>query len=181
LARQVLYGETSGEQKIRIAAEEIEAMKSITQKFATVSLLLMAAALPAGAQSEISPDHFDDAPGTTMSAQVSAQPTDAMSQQIAAQQARLKDYEAQISAKERQVEEDMQATSSFPGDEAGQMIAYSVHQKECDQLKQALAPKLQEAREALARLRNSNTPVASAEPPRQGRGKREPMLMARAH
>jgi septal ring factor EnvC (AmiA/AmiB activator) len=156
-------------------------MKNVTQKFATVSLLLMAAALPAGAQSEISPDHFDDAPGTTMSAQASAQPTDAMSQQIAAQQARVKDYEAQIRAKERQLEEDMQATSSFPGDEGGQMIAYSIHQKECDQLKQELAAKIQEAREALARLGNSNTAVASAKPPRQETGKREPMLTARAH
>jgi flagellar biosynthesis/type III secretory pathway protein FliH len=155
-------------------------MKNNAQKFATVTLLLMAAALPAGAQSEISPDHFDDAPGTTVSVQASAQ-NDAMTQQMASEEAKLRGYEAQISEKERQVADDLKAAGSFPGDEAGQMIAYSVHQKECDQLKQALAQKIQETRETLASLRNGNTGMANARPPKQADASRQPMLIARAH
>ena len=150
-------------------------MKNTTQKFATVSLLMLAAALPAAAQSEISPDHFDDAPGTTMSVQATAQPAEPMATQIAAEEAKLTSYEAQISEKERQMQDDLNATSMFPGDEAGQMIAYSAHEKECNQLRASLAPKIQEAREALARLKGESTVAA-----KHSTDKREPTLMARA-
>lgn len=150
-------------------------MKNTTRKFATVSLLMLAAALPAAAQSEISPDHFEDAPGTTMSASASAQAADAMTTQIAAEEAKLKGYEAQVSEKERQMQDDLNAASMFPGDEAGQMIAYSAHEKECDQLRASLAPKMQEARAAIARLKGENTVAA-----KRSTDKREPVLMARA-
>ena len=150
-------------------------MKNTTKKFATVSLLMLAAALPAAAQSEISPDHFDDAPGTTMSASAAALPSDGMTAQIAAEEAKLKGYETQITEKERQMQDDLNAANLFPGDEAGQMIAYSAHEKECNQLRASLAPKMQETREAIARLKGGNTVAA-----KQSTDKREPILMARA-
>jgi len=153
-------------------------MKNMIQKFATVSLMLLAAVLTAGAQSEVSPDHFSDQPSAATAQANTTHPSEAVKAQIAAEEARLKGYEAQISEKESQVESDWQAaTSTAPGDEAGQMIAYTIHQKECEQLKAALAPQINEARATLANLKNGSTTMAKAAPA----GKRDPMLVATVH
>ena len=138
-------------------------MKNLTQKFATVSLMLLAAALTSGAQSEVSPDHFDDQPSAAAAQANTTQSSEAVKAQIATEEARLNGYEAQITEKESQVKSDWEAaTTTAPGDEAGQMIAYTVHEKECEQLKAALAPQIKEAREMLASLRNGSTTVAQA-------------------
>ena len=154
------------------------AMKNLTQKFATVSLMLLAAVLTAGAQSEVSPDHFDDQPSAAAAQASTTQPSEAVKAQIATEEARLNGYEAQINEKERQVKSDWEAaTTTAPGDEAGQMIAYTIHEKECEQLKADLAPQIREARETLASLRNGSTTVAQA-----GRaGKQDRMLVATVH
>ena len=52
----------------------------------------MEAALPACAQSEISPNHRDDAPVTIISFQARAQANDAVSQQMSAEKAMLNAY-----------------------------------------------------------------------------------------
>ncbi len=161
-------------------------MKNTMMKLATASTLLLAAALPAGAQSEISPDHFAENSSINAPVQATAQPPAEVKAQMAAEQARLDGYQAQISEMESQVEEDYQAAvSGVPGDEAGQMIAYNAHRNECEELKQALAANIREARENLARLEKGITTVAAAAPaarhskPRSG--KAEPMLVATAH
>lgn len=161
-------------------------MKHTMMKLATAATLLLAAALPAGAQSEISPDHFAENSSINAPAQASVQPSDSVKAQMAAEQARLDGYEAQISEKERQVEKDYQAAiSTYPGDEAGQMIAYNVHQKECDQLKETLAANIREARENLARLEKGMRSVAVAAPAMRASkplpSKGEPTLVAAAH
>ncbi len=158
---------------------------TMMMKLATASTLLLAAALPAGAQSEISPDHFAENSSINAPVQAGLQPPDAVKAQMAAEQARLNGYESQISEKEQQAQADYQAAiSTYPGDEAGQMIAYNLHQRECEQLKQALAANIREARENLARLDNMSTvarttPAMRASKPRAG--KAEPMLIATAH
>jgi len=153
-------------------------MKNTIQKFATVSLMLLAAVLTAGAQSEVSPDHFDDQPSPAAAQANTTQPSEAVKTQIAAEEARLNGYETQIAEKEGQVKSDWEAaTTTAPGDEAGQMIAYTIHEKECEQLKLALAPKINEARAMLASLKNGSTTVAQAAPA----GKQDPMLVATVH
>lgn len=162
-------------------------MKKMMMNLGTASILLLAAAISASAQSEISPDHFPD-PSVNITPQASLPPASGRQAQIAAEEAQLKGYEAQIREKERQVEADYQAaTLNYSGDEAGQLIAYSEHQKECEHLKLALAPKINEARATLASLEKSAgapaKPAARVGSSTRGSAKHTMVLVAsaRAH
>jgi hypothetical protein len=138
-------------------------MKPKNERLATLSLLILSAALPAAAQFEISPDHFDGPAQVSTSA--SAQNVDSASAQIAEQEALLRDCKAQISAKQSQVDADWRAAiSTWPGDEAGQMIAFTIHQKELEQLKASLAPRIKDAMDTLAKLEKDSNNVARAVP-----------------
>lgn len=163
-------------------------MKKMMMSLGTASMLLLAAAVSASAQSEISPDHFADNSSVNFTQRASLPPASGRQARIAAEEAQLKAYEAQISEKERQVDADYEAaTSNYSGDEAGQMIAYSEHQKECEHMKLALAPKINEARATLARLEKSADapakPAARVASRTRGNAKHTTVLMAsaRAH
>jgi len=138
------------------------------RKAAALGLFFLTAILPAAAQFEVSPDRFDQ-PSAQSPASVRSQRADHLARQIATEETLLSAYETRIRAAEQQVESDWQAAvSTWPGDEAGQMIAFNIHQRQLRQLKESLAPLIQEAGNTLASLEKDQanmtqvvTPVAS--------------------
>ncbi len=127
-----------------------------TYKTAAQSLLLLAACIAAGAQSEIAPDHFPDQPSP-------ASFTPRQEAQVRPVQTRLEDYENLLQAKREQVESARQEAISagIQGDGAGPFIDYyRQKQMELEALQAALSPKIDEARKLIAGLTNADSPVA---------------------
>jgi hypothetical protein len=125
----------------------------ITYKTAAQSLLLLAACLAAGAQSEIAPDHFPDE-----AAPVASAPR--QEAQVKPVQTRLDDYQQQLQVKSEMVENARQEAISagIVGDGAGPFIdAYRQQQAELEALQTALTPKIDQARAIIAGLTNADS------------------------
>ncbi len=114
-------------------------------KSAAVALcfLSLTAGLPAMAQFEVAPDHFDT-PVTP--APALAQARTELSAQIASQHRRLEALQAQLKKKAERVEElhEEAISAGIQGDGAsGSIDAYRQEKKELDRLAQALTPEIE--------------------------------------
>jgi len=135
--------------------------------YRALPLALALIALPAWAQFDVNPDHFDQQAAAIATA--SSPQAINMQQQIAAEQARLNGYRKQIADKATEVEEAMQMLTSPAGsaDEAGESIALAAQQKQLEQLKNSLAGPMMESEQRIARLQKGQSAaiVANAKAP----------------
>jgi len=128
--------------------------------YRALPLALALMALPAWAQFDVNPDHFDAQPAArTMAA--APQAISLQQQQIATEQTRLNGYRKQIVDKAADVEHARQLLISPAGsaDEAGESIALAVQQKQLDELKKSLAGPMQESKLRIARLQKDQNAV----------------------
>jgi hypothetical protein len=130
-----------------------------------IGLLVLAVlfSVPAVAQFEVSPDHFDDPPATP--AQTSAAQKEHVRLQMASAQAELKKCHKQIENKAAEVEQARQLLLSPAGsaDEAGESFALAARERELKQLKTSLAAPIHEAELRIAKLQRDQN--AAAPPP----------------
>lgn len=145
--------------------------------YATRLLLMTLPALPALAQFEVSPDHFDEMSGAS-SQNSDSRRHDELRQQIAIQQARLEIYRKQIEAEAALVEEARQILiSAGSPDGAGEIVDLYMRQKALEALRQSLAGPIREAQAVLAGLereRGSLLAGAQVPPPTAVRRSRQP-------
>lgn len=138
-------------------------MTWMSNLYRALPLALAFITLPAWAQFDVAPDHFD----LQAAAAASAAAPQAMSvhqQQIAAEQARLDGYRKQIAEKAVQVEQARQVLISPAGsaDEAGESIALAAQQKQLDHLKKSLAEPMHESELRIVQLqKDQNADVVS--------------------
>ena len=117
--------------------------------------------VPAVAQFDVSPDHFDDPPATP--AQASVAQKENIRFQMARAQAELKKCHKQIENKAAEVEQARQLLLSPTGsaDEAGESFALAERERELKQLKKALAAPIHDAELRIAKLQRDQNAVAS--------------------
>ena len=128
--------------------------------YRALPLALALMTLPAWAQFDVTPDHFDEQ--TAVAARAAApQAMSMQQQQIAAEQARLNGYHKQIADKAAQVEQARQVLTSPTGsaDEAGESIALAAQQKQLNNLKKSLAGPMRESELRMARLQKDQNAV----------------------
>jgi peptidoglycan hydrolase CwlO-like protein len=128
-------------------------------QFAVSAVMLLGLVLPASAQVEINPDHYEEQDSKMASISPAA-----LQAQIKDLQSRLQGYEAQLKAKSGRVEEARQEAISagIQGDGAGSYIdACRQEQKELEQLQKSLSAKIEEAQNTINGLRAQLTLVAT--------------------
>jgi hypothetical protein len=113
-------------------------------------------ALPAAAQSEVSPDHFEDQPSTKSSNAAPQTGHKTLQQRMAAEQAQLESYLRQIKEKAAQVEKarQLQIASAGSTNELGNSMTLAEEEKGLKRLKQSLAGPIHETEARIARLQN---------------------------
>jgi hypothetical protein len=138
-------------------SEVAQGAHNVTAKLMRKILGFSAAAwlfIPAVAQFEISPDHFDE----PLPAEVSrpAKPQADIHSKIREQQQLLEGYNAQIRAKSLEIDAALEDLSNH-GNEAGQAEACWIHQRELEKLNQDLALPISQAQARLASLKREFT------------------------
>jgi phage shock protein A len=124
-------------------------MKLISKSYWFTLLLLMMSAVPAFAQFEISPDHFDDNPSSSQQADHSNSVA-ALILQIAEQKKLLASYQDQLLQKTALMEKARQALRNSGNAAARNDVLRQ--QRELRELRQSLTGPVHEAKLALARL-----------------------------
>lgn len=125
--------------------------------YVRMPLLVAMLAIPALAQFEVDPDHFDSPDqiverSSGHSRKATSRRQDEVRKQIASQQARLESDRKQIEVKAALVEEARQILiSAGSHDGAGESVFY-IRQKELEALQQSLAAPIREAEAVLAAL-----------------------------
>jgi len=131
------------------------------KKLAMAATMLLSFVVPAAAQSEISPDHFDEP-----AAPVAAKATPAQQEiqvQIAEQLSVLDRCQAQIKTKTDEMKSTMQSLS-VSGNEAGEAEALMAQERQLQTLNASMAPQIAMAQAKLATLRGEmETMTAKAE------------------
>ena len=141
-------------------------MKLISKSYWFTLLLLMMSAVPAFAQFEISPDHFDDNPSSSQQADHSNSVA-ALRLQIAEQKKLLASYQGQLLQKTALMEKSREALRNSGN--AAARNDFLRQQRELRELRQSLAGPVREAKLALARLeRQQQTLHPVAERRRKG-------------
>jgi len=141
-------------------------MKLISKSYWFTLLLLMMSAVPAFAQFEISPDHFDDNPSSSPKA-AHSNPVAALRLQIAEQKKLLASYQGQLLQKTALMEKSRQSLRNSGN--AAARNDFLRQQRELRELRQSLAGPVREAKLALARLeRQQQTLHPVAERRRKG-------------
>jgi chromosome segregation ATPase len=124
------------------------------KRMASVSVLMLAAALTASAQFEVAPDHFVD---DNVSVAASTPAADRLQQEIAEQQAALQASKAMLQTGEEKVEQLRQEAISagIQGDGAGpQISAYREEQTRFEVLRSSLASRITTAEATLVSLQD---------------------------
>ena len=131
------------------------AFESIRTKLLVVFLL----AVPAWAQFEVNPDHFDDKNSKSVAAS-----TAELQSRIEEAHACLLGYEAQLKARSQSVEETRHEASSagIQGDGAGSYLAvYEQQRKELEVLQQSLGARIEDAQNTINALEAQLTLAAT--------------------
>src|ERR1700757_4086961 len=119
-----------------------------------IALLALAVlfSVPAAAQFEVSPDHFDEPPATPV--QTSAAQKENARLELARARAELRKCRKQIEDKTAEVEQARQLLLSPAGsaDEAGESFALAARERELKQLKKRLAGPIHDAELRIAEL-----------------------------
>lgn len=116
-------------------------------KFTVPAVMLLGLVLPASAQFEISPDHYEEQDSKMASTSPAA-----LQAQIKELQSRLQGYAAQLKAKSKSVEEARQEAiaAGIQGDGAGSYLeAYEQQRKELELLQESLSAKIEEAQNTI--------------------------------
>jgi hypothetical protein len=141
-------------------------MNLISKSYWFTLLLLMMSAVPAFAQFEISPDHFDDNPSSSQQADHSNSVA-ALRLQIAEQKKLLASYQGQLLQKTALMEKSRKALRNSGN--AAARNDFLRQQRELRELRQSLTGPVHEAKLALARLeRQQQTLHPVAERRRKG-------------
>jgi hypothetical protein len=132
--------------------------------YGAIPVLMATLALPAVAQFEVSPDHFDDNPAENP--RISNSHSHAViEQQLATHQARLTGYHKQIKAQVALVEEARQKLNSLAEntERAGANIAFQARQRDLQALRRSLAGPIRYAKATIAALKTERKFLATAE------------------
>lgn len=143
-------------------------------RFATVVFLVTLITIPAAAQAEIDPDHFDHTAQQPAGAKAPARDIELQSQ-IAAQRKVLDECNAQISSKLQLVEKARKTAEGSAAMENSAYIfidAYKQELREFEELKSSLAPRIIQALDTISTLQNELTRTAKASPPAEKRHRR---------
>lgn len=132
--------------------------------YGAISVLMAMLAIPAVAQFEVSPDHFDDNPAETPRAS-NSQRHATIEQQLAKHQAWLRDYHKRIKIQATLVEEARQKLNSLAEDterEAAK-IAVQARQRDLEALQRSLAGPIRYTKATISALKTQRKSVATAE------------------
>lgn len=137
-------------------------MKTLT-RIATLSVFSLATMVYAGAQAEINPDHFADAPeqaAPVVKAEVQAQ--------INALETKVQDCEAQLQRQAEMLEETRQEVISagIQGDGASNLMSsYDAQKAEMDLMQKSLASQIASAQRDIDMLKTQGTVVVAKATP----------------
>lgn len=132
--------------------------------YGTIPVLMATLALPAVAQFEISPDHFDDNPAENPRIADSHRLAQ-IEQQLATHRARLTGYHKRIKAQVALVEEARQKLNSVAEstERAVANIALQARQRDLEALRRSLARPIRYAKATIAGLKTERKSLATAE------------------
>ena len=147
---------------------------------ATVVFLGTLITIPAAAQAEIEPDHFDHTPQQPAGVKAPARNIE-LESQIAAQQKVLDECYVQISSKLQLVEKARKAAEGSAAMENSAYIfidAYKQERREFEELKSSLAPRISQALDTINTLQKELTQTAKASSPGEKRHRRPALPVA---
>ena len=126
--------------------------------YGTIPVLMATLALPAVAQFEVSPDHFDDSAAENPRISDSHRLAH-IERQLATHRARLTDYHKRIKLQVALVEEARQKLNSLPESN----IALQARQRDLEALRRSLAGPIRYAKATIAGLKTERKTLATAE------------------